>query len=699
MGSAPQQRNGGGGGGGGRGRPAYGMYPPDPSDSHEGSRDPRHQGSPSTWGRVGPAGQPEQHIDPEDTAAPPARHGEGYATSNSEQHWTPARGRRENGGPIAAAAGPARYLDEGDPDHQYADARQQWRGYAQDDGWDGDGRQHAYPRNPRSRPILEAYEEQQHMASSGGWPEEADPRGIPRPQYGDVDRRPIGGRLMPRHAGPRGVPSRELRSHDGYGEEDMNGAGFAGDGRRRLLRPPNSGGRPMPVRSSAWPKDTGYSSAAAAAAPSLRGDEFEKEVVRAAARLVAERELKAREEARMKAERIEGEWPDDLTRRRYENRSENRESARNGGGGVVAAAAAAVDGRQRTRSKDVDGGRGKRPSSSREREQHQYAGRRDSGGHNLKKYGRDAPGEDRGDKKRARRGDSPSSRTGGGRGEDRGSVGSAKGEDKRGVSSKDNRGREGSTGSRSQRDEDRNKHRGRGDDREKAHSSSRDEGHNRAGQDTRAGGTRDADKDIDRRADDPRIPSSRTAKPSSSTWERDGGKGNADSNADLDRWGSKRADTENAPRSREIFGTSPPQGSTASRDFEVSTADSGFYVHVGGISFSTTFTALAKRFAAFGDVTGFKVIFNNVTCRSAQSSAGGHRGQDEASKAAVVTASTGFAFIAFENEEGVEKAIECMNNQKLDGHVLKVRAGTFERVGKIKRVSRAQVYTHSRGGD
>ena len=83
--------------------------------------------------------------------------------------------------------------------------------------------------------------------------------------------------------------------------------------------------------------------------------------------------------------------------------------------------------------------------------------------------------------------------------------------------------------------------------------------------------------------------------------------------------------------------------------------DTGYFVHVGGISFSTTFTTLAKRFAAFGDVNGFKVIFNNVTCRSADirggdvGGSGGDRSnrhdrrggaKEEASKAAVVTAST-----------------------------------------------------------
>ena len=38
-------------------------------------------------------------------------------------------------------------------------------------------------------------------------------------------------------------------------------------------------------------------------------------------------------------------------------------------------------------------------------------------------------------------------------------------------------------------------------------------------------------------------------------------------------------------------------------------------------------------------------------------------------------ASTGFAFISFDNERGMEKAVECMDGQELDGQILKVGRG------------------------
>ena len=121
-----------------------------------------------------------------------------------------------------------------------------------------------------------------------------------------------------------------------------------------------------------------------------------------------------------------------------------------------------------------------------------------------------------------------------------------------------------------------------------------------------------------------------------------------------------------------------------------STADTGFFVHVGGLSFSTSFTTLAKRFGAFGDVNGFKVIFNKVSCRAAGDStaAGGaaRRGSREeaaSAKAAVVTASAGFAFISFDDERGMEKAVEGMNGQTLDGQVLKV---TTKRLDECCRI-------------
>lgn len=102
---------------------------------------------------------------------------------------------------------------------------------------------------------------------------------------------------------------------------------------------------------------------------------------------------------------------------------------------------------------------------------------------------------------------------------------------------------------------------------------------------------------------------------------------------------------------------------------ESSTADTGWHVFVKGISISTTFTDLAQRFAAFGDVNGLKAIFNQVACRT-------EREGSRASGQAVVMASAGFAFISFDNEEGMLKAIEGMNDQVVDGNVLKVREGS-----------------------
>lgn len=101
---------------------------------------------------------------------------------------------------------------------------------------------------------------------------------------------------------------------------------------------------------------------------------------------------------------------------------------------------------------------------------------------------------------------------------------------------------------------------------------------------------------------------------------------------------------------------------------EHSTADVGWHVFVKGISISTTFTDLAKRFAAFGDVNGLKAVFNQVTCKTDRSARRG-----AGAGPAVVMASPGFAFISFDNEEGMNKAIEGMNDQVVDGNVLKVR--------------------------
>lgn len=101
---------------------------------------------------------------------------------------------------------------------------------------------------------------------------------------------------------------------------------------------------------------------------------------------------------------------------------------------------------------------------------------------------------------------------------------------------------------------------------------------------------------------------------------------------------------------------------------ETSTADVGWHVFVKGISVSTTFTDLAKRFAAFGDVSGLKAVFNQITCKTDRSARRG-----AGAGPAVVMASPGFAFISFDNEEGMNKAIEGMNDQVVDGNVLKVR--------------------------
>lgn len=358
---------------------------------------------------------------------------------------------------------------------------------------------------------------------------------------------------------PRGVSGSSLgippRSDDGYGDEDMP----AGE----TPRPRGPQRMPPPGRAAAWTNEAEYT---VPPPISIKGEDFEKEVVKAAALLVAEREMRAREEAR-KQGKAGPKATDDEPAPGREDKKKSKKADGKGRGG------------SRPAGEDPDK-RKKRESSSH----------------------KDDKGDDaRPKSKKTRRVDS--SPHGSGRA------------DSRSKDRSDASGRHANEPKGKLKTPDECRGRQDGEDRDRYHEDSSRMKHKDKNQDTRN--------------------DSRT-RPSSS------GAG------------------------------SPREGPWAS-----STADSGYYVHVGGLSFSTTFTTLAKRFAAFGDVTGFKVVFNKVSCRAADTS--DRRGsKEETAKAAVVTASSGFAFISFENERGMEKAVEGMDGQIMDGHILKVRPGRIK---------------------
>ena len=552
---------------------------------------------------------------------PPGAYGDGYSHNQRQQQqpWHPG-GRptpRQQGGPGGATAGPggaSRFRGEGDRAAHYADRQWQDHGHDEEDesgAWERSERHHYPPPVHLAPPMRREHPAAYHRPAppgpthGSGWYEEADSRGgVPaRGAYGDGSgqlRGPSGRGMMPRDAsgGAPAVPPRG--SDDGYGDEGIPA------GKRRRPPPPGGAARggmlpPGRAAAAAWTEDEEYT--VPPPAISIKGEDFEKEVVKAAALLVAEREMRAREEARKQGKKQD--WPDgeappgDEEESHTESKRKSGSKARSGGGG---------GGGGSSRSAGKEGGKPHRkklePSSSRG------------------EYQDDKGDGDRPKKKRTRRDDDGGGDGGGG-----------------GGSSPHGNGRTES----------------RGDDRDR-HSSN---------------GKRSAEE----------VPSSKAK------WiAREESRGRHHLPADYYHHPADDRDRErdsryqdSRPREKEIYSSrsrggdgGSPRGGGAF-PYEHSTADTGYYVHVGGLSFSTTFTTLAKRFAAFGDVNGFKVIFNKVSCSAAETSK--RRGsKDEPAKAAVVTASSGFAFVSFDNERGMEKAVEGMDGQELDGHILKVRA-------------------------
>lgn len=622
------------------GGPGYARYPPSARiNSHE---DPRvaHTVNPA-WERGGP---PAHDPRVAERPPPPVAYGEAYSHDQSQRGWA-AGGRptRANGGNVAAS----RYVDEGDAEPY--PTQQQWQNQEPHDNeatpWERPVRNN-YAAPPQHRAMTARQEQQGYHPAppASGWPDEADSRGLhPRQAYAR-DGRPV--RPMPR-GGPRdpsGIPPGRLRSDSGYDEEEP--IDTPGGEMRRPPLPGSIRGVPPGGRAAWAAEGAGYG---APPPVSIHGEDFEKEVVRAAARLVAEREIRAREEARkeMKPHR---EWPDESTQR-YGDRKK-REMSHNSG------IHATTEGHRRTLSVEEAGRRNQREPDGRDhRKPEARAGVRTA---DRGKWD-DEAGEDWRDNKRPRRDDSPH-KAGSGRIDER--MKNGKDESRIDPRQPTNGKRADEPRSKNPMSRDESRGRKQTDDRDRHREDSR-------------GKHRDEDRAMkrdsrDRTTHDARDRDQDTAKPTTSRppSTRERSKNRADTTAQNDRL-SPRADDVGSPRDG--------AGSTAfQKHWENSTADTGYYVHVGGVSFTTTFTTLAKRFAAFGDVNGFKVIFNNVTCRSAASAKMPERRQDggavkeEASKAAVVTASTGFAFISFDNERGMEKAIENMNNVMLDGHVLKV---------------------------
>lgn len=360
--------------------------------------------------------------------------------------------------------------------------------------------------------------------------------------------------MMPRGASGSslGVPP---RSDDGYGDEDIPVGG-----RPRSRAPHNM---PPPGHAAGWTNDAEYT---VPPPISIKGEDFEKEVVKAAALLVAEREMRAREEERKQGKVGQKPTDDEPATGREDKKKSKKTDGKARGGSRPAGEDSEKRKKRESSSHKDDKGDDARPKSKRTR-------RVDSSPHGSGRAG--SRSQDRDDRRRSN--------------EPKGKV----------KNRDDSRGRqEGEDGDRYHEDSSRRKHK---------------------------------DKDQDTRDNSrPRPSSSGAASPRDNPWES-------------------------------------------------STADCGYYVHVGGLSFNTTLTTLAKRFAAFGDVSGFKIIFNKVSCRAAETS--NRRGaKEEAAKAAVVTASSGFAFISFENERGMEKAVEGMDGQMMDGHILKVYRGFAGRV-------------------
>ncbi|CAN0075414.1 unnamed protein product, partial [Hapterophycus canaliculatus] len=527
-----------------------GRYPPAAADggAHENPRWER-PAAPQQGQRVADRGPPQriyseeypnqrQQQSQQHQRRPPPQ-------QQQQQSWHNGRPAPQSG---VNPAGDSRYRGEGEPAHYPEQHQWHEHGHGEDDEavahWEPAGRNH-YP--PAHRPPVRREPPGGYHAPAGsrssGWYDEAGSRDAPpaHADYGEnaqLRARPPGRAMMPRgvSGSSLGVPP---RSDDGYGDDDMPA------GERPRPRAPRD--MAAPGRAASWTNDAEYT---VPPPISIKGEDFEKEVVKAAALLVAEREMRAREEAR-KQGKAEQKTPDDQAAPGREDKKKSKKA----------------DGKAR------GGGRPAGEDSEKRK-------KRESSSHK----------DDKGDDARPK--------------------------SKRTRRSRSEEGRGGPGG---------------------------------------------------RHSNEPR----RKAK------TRDQSRGRQEEVEDGDRYredGSRRTHKEKDQDNRESSRPRPGSGGTGSpreNPWGSSTADSGYYVHVGGLSFSTTLTTLAKRFAAFGDVNGFKIIFNKVSCRVAETS--DRRGsKEEAAKAAVVTASSGFAFISFDNERGMEKAVEGMDGQVMDGHILKV---------------------------
>lgn len=670
---------------------AYARYPPleRTGSREEQPRDSRARAAPPTWERSGHGQEDHRVVAGERPRPTPGalRYGDSYggaSTNHQAPHhdaWPGGRPRRDSfaGGAAAVQAAQAsKYVDE--RDDPYA-SQEQWRdqdeGDAEDEDWEGRAQ---YAAHHATRAEHPAYRRQ----TSPGWPDE--PAGVHRPLAGYVDgsdgggQRPSVRRDVVR--GPAAGRPRERRD-DHYEDEET---GDIIGSKRRLPLPPG-GGRDVPTANgrSAWnepPRST-----VAGAVPASSREDFEKEVMRQAALLVAERELRVRQESRQQV-KDKKEWSEEPAR---PHRREGREVVRERASSSTAHSHT-MD-RRRTRSvEDAD----KRRSGNDSREHRQQDTQRDRGrtADRGNKWQQDVAGEGWRDNKKARHDDRSPPRSGKIRSDERSGNGRAN------VTSNSRADERAGGGGRSNFRRDV-----RADDRyannhtKMKHYTKHDEDDGRVSKmpprDDSRGVNRDAERER-RREDDTRKPKednrprhdSRVLTGNTHPWEKDNLATRAPGRSST--WNAnKRANSavEDEKRAKKASAADPAgkkepaSGVSLGKMWEPSTADTGFYVHVGGVSFSTTFTTLAKRFAAFGDVNGFKVIFNKVSCRTGGSGGGGGGGgktREDAIKPAVVTASTGFAFISFDNEEGMEKAIVGMDNQVLDGHLLKVRTGKEE---------------------
>ncbi|CAM9883068.1 unnamed protein product [Ectocarpus sp. 6 AP-2014] len=534
-------------------------YPPavgHNANSHEDAR----------WERPPP---PQQGLQVGKRAPPPPQdtYGDGYSHNQRQQQqhqsWQSGRPNPQQSGANAPVA--PRYGGEGGSAHyaerQWQDRRHGHGEAAESAAWERPDRNQfpAAQRAPMRQQPPPSFRRPTGPQPSE-WYDDADSQvahGNSAYDDGGQLRGPRGRAMMPRRASGSSVGVPPPSNDDGYGDDDVP------SGAMRRPPPPNSAshGVPLPGRAAAWTDDAEYTMPPPI---SIKGEDFEKEVVKAAALLVAEREM-AREEARKQGKQ---DWSGVDPTPEHEGPRKSKK-ARSG---------------SRSMGEETDERKKREPSSRKDE---------NDGGHRprSKKTRRDSSGDRHG------------------------SVGK-RADERKGKT----RTREESKGGPQGDDRDRK----REDSSRRSHKDKHRD--SRSGSRTRRSSSRARDNDLDSSKSSP--------KQGSSTWDR------------------------------KDFNSSPWENQHQ--------ATGGFYVHVGGLSFSTTFTTLAKRFAAFGDVNGFKVIFNKVSC-SAEETSKRKGSKEEVTKAAVVTASSGFAFISFDNERGMEKAVECMDGQKLDGNILKVR--------------------------